>query len=292
MKETNEDQIQIALQPAPMDYAPSEDLMRKLRVMAHETKPRQRLAWLRYALPASATGLVATAAVVLMTSAPSKASALDLIMKATNQANSFQFSVMSDEKDKHEFFTIAGADGHIYMHSDEGAMMEITPGTMSVYDKGERTITRLKFGNNQDMAEIAKQVQSGIAEGMKEINLKSMLQEYKAKYGTQGMKVSPIAVEDGERVYHVTLSSNNDPERVEIKVNAASDLPEKLEVSSNGKTTVKMEMKFGNDVDQKLLRVDFPKDAKVEEIDLGSIANEAMKGLKNLGDEMDKSSKK
>jgi hypothetical protein len=44
-----------------------------------------------------------------------------------------------------------------------------------------------------------------------------------------------------------------------------------------------MEMRFGNEVDPSLLRANFPKDAKVEEIDLGGLIEGAMKGLEGLG---------
>lgn len=297
MKEDNEDQIQIALQPAPMDRAPSEDLLRRLRVLAHETPQKSKLGWLKLAVPAGAA-VAAASLIAVTTMMPAKASArtFDLIEEAAAQVNSFQFSVISNEQNKHEAFTIAGSDGHVYMRTGEGGLMEVTPGAMSIYDPTERTVTRIKFGTSMDAQEVAKQIQSGISQGLKEIDLKQMLKDYKTKYGSDGVQISPIAVEDGQRVYHVTLANKNEPERVEMTVDADSNLPAKLEVEqkdgASWKSNVKMEMRFGIRVDQGLLRADFPKDVKVEEIDLGSMIGGAMKGLEHLGDPTEKPGKK
>ncbi len=279
-----------------MDRAPSEDLMRRLRVLAHETPQRSKFGWLKLALPAGAA-VAAASLIAVTTMMPAKASArtFDLIEEAAAQVNSFQFSVISDEK-KHEAFTIAGSDGHVYMRTGEGGVMEVTPGVMSIYDPTERTLTRIKFGTSMDAQEVAKEIQSGISQGLKEMDLKQMLKDYKTKYGSEGVQISPIAVEDGQRVYHVTLANKNEPERVEMTVDADTNLPAKLEVEqkdgASWKSNVKMEMRFGIRVDQNLLRADFPKDAKIEEIDLGSVIGDAMKGLEHLGDQSGKPDKK
>jgi len=271
-----------------MDYAPSEDLTRRLRVLAHETPQKAKFGWLKLAVPAGAA-VAAASLIAVTTMMPAKASAksFDLIEEAAAQVNAFQFSIISNEDNKHEAFTIAGADGHVYMKGAD-SVMEVTPTSMSIYSPSEKTLTRFKFGSLMDAKEIAKQVQSGISEGLKEMDLKQMLKDYKTKYGSDGVKISAISVEDGHRVYHVTLASSNEPERVEMTVDAATDLPEKLEVGqkdgSAWRSNVKMEMRFGIRVDQNLLRADFPKDAKVEEIDLGSMVGDALKGLEHFGD--------
>lgn len=290
MSHENDTDIQIALMPAPMD-GPSADLKRKLRVAARETQPRAL--WWRSPLagPLSLAGTVA-AVVVVTTMLPAKASAktYDLIVAAAQRVNAFQFSIVTDENSKHEVFTIAGSDGHVVMRTGESTVMEIDPGSMSMYDQTSNTVTRFKYGSLAAAEDIAKEVQSGLAEGMKEMDLKKMLREYEQKYGSGGIRISPVMRENGRGVYHVTLASQNQPERVEMTVDATTDLPERLQVFSKDgsrgwRTSVSMEMRFGARVDDRLLRSSIPKDAKVQTIDMGAMVGDAMKGLENLGDQ-------
>ena len=282
----NEDKdIQIALMPAPMDREAPEALKRKLRAKARE-KARPRVSWWSLS-PVALVGVTALG-MVAFTMLPAKAAAktFDLVVAAAQQVNAFQFSVVSNEKAKREFITIAGSDGHVYMRSEEGTFFQLDPGSMTIFDPDEKSVMRFKFGNLVDAKEVMNMVQSGIAEGMKEMDLKKMLKEYEAKYGRDNIRISPVAQENGHNVYHVSLASNQEPERVEMTVDAATNLPERLVVDSRDGSTwhnsVTMEMRFGARVDPSLLRSTIPANVKVQEIDLGAMVGDAMKGLENL----------
>ena len=285
MNTENHDEF-AALVPPPMD-GPSEALVRRLRVLAHETPARAP--WYRSPLAAPLSFVGTAAAVVALatlTLTPAKASArtFDMIVAAADRINAFQFSIVSDEGGKHETFSIAGSDGRVTMRVGEGTLMQISEGAMSIYSPEEKKITRLKFGGFEGAKDMMSGVQSGIAQGMKEMDLKKTLREYRAKYGSAGVRVSPIAQEGGHAVYHVALASPEEPQRVEMTVDADSNLPEKLNVQSpDGKgswrTEVRMEMRYGARVDPSLLRAEFPKGVPVEEIDLSKMVGDAMKDV-------------
>jgi len=284
----NEDKdIQIALMPAPMDREAPEELKRKLRTMARE-KTRRRTSWWSLS-PIALVGVTALG-MVAVTMLPTKAAAktFDLVVAAAQQVNAFQFSVVSNEKAKREFITIAGSDGRVYMHSAEGTFFQIEPGSMTVYEPETKEAMRFKFGNLVDAKQVMDMVHQGISEGMKEFDLKKMLKEYEAKYGRDNIRISPVS----QGAYHVTLASNQEPERVEMTVDASTNLPERLVVDSrdggNWHNEVTMEMRFGARVDSSLLHSNIPANAKVQEIDLGSMVGDAMKGMENLGKQLPK----
>ncbi len=286
-----------ALAPSPVEREPSDELMRRLRTMARE-KPRRT--WWRSgrALPfAMVAGTVAVVFATTMIPAKASAKSFDMVVRAAQRINAFQFSILTDESPKREALTIAGSDGHVYLQTDGDGSMEIGPNGISAYDRKANKLTRFKFGNLVDpatAAQMAGAVQSELAAGLKEMDLKKVLEEYRRKYAASGVHVSPVEREDGRDVYHVLLASPSEPERVEMTVDAATDLPETLEVATQEggrwKRALRMEMRFGARVESRLLRSPVPAGAKVEEIDLGAMVGDATKEIgktmENLGKQL------
>jgi len=292
MNETQDEKaLEAVLKSAPLTQEPSDQLMRNLRVMVGEAKPKPT--WWRSRLSLSACG-IAVLAIGIFALAPTKANAksFESLVRAAQSVNAFQFSITSDEKGKKEGITIAGEGGRVFMNTGEGGLMEFAPGRMSFYDPKENKIVRMKFGNIVDPAMIASEIQSGLKEGFKEMDLKKMLKEYGDRYGRDQVKISPIYSENGKSLYNVQLASKDQPERIHFKVDSRTDLPYEMFVeaadSKGGwKESMRMQMRFGQDVDTRLLKVEFPKNAKVEEIDMESLVGDAMKeageALKGLG---------
>lgn len=284
MTPKNDNDIQIALMPAPMD-GPSENLVRKLRVLGQETP--LRTPWWRSPFIGPATVAATFAAIFTVTTMlPAKASAksFDLIVAAAQNINAFQFTIHSSKEAKPEAFTIAGTDSQVFMHGGAGEAIHIEPTAMSIYDPKEQKVTRFKFPQIEGAKDIMKEIQSGIAQGLKEMDLKKMLAEYRQKYGSANAKIGPVIPENGHLVYHVWLSSPEEPERVEMTVNASSDLPERLQVDSRDGTTrwrneMTMELRFGANVDRSLLHSSVPAGVKVEEIDINSMMGDALKEI-------------
>ncbi len=283
MNQNDQDkEIQNAMNAAPLGNEPPEDLMRNLRTLAKATPVRH--AWrINRLLPVAG---IAVLAVVVVSMLPSKASAktYDMLVAAAQKVNAFQFTIESSEHGKKEEFSIAGRDGKVYMNTGEGSVMRIEGDAMSFYDQKENKIVRMKLGGLVDPAFIAKEIQGGMDEAFKNMNLKQMLEEYGKKYGKDKIHISPRRYEGVKEVYDVTLEATSQPERVSITVDSATDLPQVLEVETrddkgNFRHEVTMRMRFGNEVDDSALKADFPKDAKVEEIDLSNVVGDAMKGM-------------
>jgi hypothetical protein len=286
--EESDAEIKAQLSALTEGEEPSDALMRKLRFAAKVAKP-VRTPWWQSRMSFAVAGLaVAVVTGVALLPAQASAKTYAKVVEAVNRTNAFQISIQSPEKGDQDGLTIAGEDGRFCMRTNDGSLMEFANGAMSVYDQKEKTLTRLKFGKSIPMEELGQQIHSGFSEGFKQMDLKKMLREYGEKYGRDSIQITPERWQDGRRVYFVTLASKQEKDRVHLTVDAATDLPRRMEVegrddNGNWHRATLMEMRFGNEVDPSLLRANFPKDAKVEEIDLGGLIEGAMKGLEGLG---------
>ncbi|MGV3616794.1 MAG: LolA family protein [Fimbriimonas sp.] len=288
-----EDDIRDALQTSAPQEGPSEELMRNLRVMAGNAG-KVRRPWWQSRLTAACTAAAAVT-VVTLAMLPSQASAktYQSLVSAAERVNSFQFSIDSVEDGKREKLTIAGANGQVAMRSDDGTIMRLDGAALSLYDPEENVVTRFKMGGFVDMQTISKFVQTGIEEGLNQMDLKKMLKDYEAKYGKEHIQISPIHPENGREVYLVHLSAPKDPERVRMTVDAKTDLPFRILCEERGKDgrwaeTSTIEMRFGSGVQPEALDTHFPAGAKTVDFSVQDIIDGAMKGLDSAGPILDK----
>ena len=273
--------IKEALNMSLVTEEPSQELLRELRVMASNVTPSKRPWWQPGLAIAGAAAV--TVGVVTLTMTPSKATAhtFDSLMAAAAQVNAFQFNVNAHENGHETKVDIQGSNGRFSIKTDEGALMEFNKGVMKIYDPKENTLTELSVGTmfNPDM--IANAVQTGISEGMKELDLKKKLKEYEQKYGKDHIQISPVTTENGHQVYHVTMEAPDEPSVVKMLVDATTDLPEKIQVKGkNGSDEdTDVEMRFGGPERGENIPMQFPKNAKKVTIDLGAMIGDAMKEM-------------
>lgn len=289
MNQHEDKELESAMSHLAKDQEPSEALMRNLRVMA-STATRTRRAWWQNPRLAAFGAGAAALAIIAMTLTPAKASAktYDMLIQAANTVHNFQLVVNSKEKGKQEHVSIAGTTGKFVIKTSEGPIIRIAEGEMEVYDPGENTVTHIKSGGMIDGKMIQEQVEAGIAEGLKEMNLQKMLKDYERQYGRENIHISPIVEEGGKAVYRVLLSSPKEPQRVTLTVDAKSDLPVRIIAEEKGEKSgwseeANIEMKYGADVDPNLLEPDFPAKAKHETIDIGKLMSDGFKeGMKTI----------
>jgi len=267
---------------------PTDDLTRKLRVMAKETA-RPKKAWLTRGI--ALAGTAAACAVIALSLAPTKASAhsFEMLVSAAQQIHSFQLSVTSAEDGQNKPITIAGVDGRFVMRADDGLILQFDNGSLQFYDAKENTVTKFSLGPVLDTKSIAEQAKKGMGEALKGVDLKKMLKEYEDKYGKDHIKISPV--QNGS--YFVDMEAPNDPEKIHMTVEAATDLPTQVLVQKKSATgawaqNVRIDMKYGAKVDPLFLKPNFPANAKRVTLDLGNMVGDAMREFKNLGSELDK----
>lgn len=284
----NEDmEIQHLMEQVPMSEEASPELKRRLRNLAGMTRPRRNLSWMPKlaAAGAAAAGVVA---VIMLTVTPTRANAFDRILQATQKANTFEFSVVSNEGGESRRFVIAAEDGRVGMRSDEGDLLQFDSGKMQTYDPKENVVTILDFGGVVDPKAITEAVNHGLQEGMQSMNLRQKLEEFKSQFGEQNIHIGPIQQKFGRSFYEVEMQKPGEHERVHMTVNAENDLPESIRVDKLGENgtwdhEMHMEMKFGGGVDIDLAHPKFPADAKRVELDLSKmIKGMDLKGLQDL----------
>lgn len=268
---------------------PTDDLTRKLRVMAKEAhKPKK--AWLTRGIALAGTAAAACAVIVLsMTPVKASAHSFEMLVSAAQQIHSFQLSVASAEDGQNKPFTIAGVDGRFVMRADDGLIMQFDNGSLQFYDAKENTVTKFSLGPVVDTKQIAEQAKKGMGDALKSVDLKKMLKEYEDKYGKDHIKISPV--QNGS--YFVDMEAPNDPEKIHMTVEAATDLPTQVLVQKKSATgawaeSVRIDMKYGAKVDPQFLKANFPANAKRVNLDLGNMIGDAMKEVKNLSSELNK----
>jgi len=288
MNETHKEDLWIeeAMNMSLVNEEPSEDLLRELRVMASKAVSKKRV-WWQPGL-ALAGAIAVTCGVVVLTMTPSKATAhtFDTLVAAVSQVNTFQFSVDSDEGGNKSHVVIHCAGGRFTIQTDEGAFVDFDKGTMRVFDPKENSVTELKLGNIVDPKMIGEAVQSGIAAGLKEMDLKKRLKEYQEKYGKDHIQITPVTQENGKSVYHVTMVSPDDPSEVRMLVDANTDLPESIDVTEKGeggkvKEKSVVHLRFGGQIGKELTMPKIPKNAKVNSLDLNTMISGAMAQMGN-----------
>ena len=293
MNEKQEIEIEAALNATLHSHEPSQALLRRLRVAGQESTRRRRHWWQsRFALVGTGAAGLAIAAMVLM---PTKAVAktYEGIVTAAGKVNAFQFSVeTTDDHGKRERFSIAGADGMARMMTDDGTLLQVSHGKLEIYEPKDNTVTRFDYGDFVNDEVILEAIKAGLAEGLKQIDLKQMLKDYEAKYGKDRIRIDPVITEDGQNVYHVFLTDREQNDRVEMTVDASTDLPIRLDIEERSPTrawkkeTV-MRMRFGSEVDASALDGGIPKSAKIVDMNLGSLMSKAIQeGADRIKDEV------
>jgi hypothetical protein len=278
------DEVACAFQTAFAHDEPSVELLRRLQVKANEAYRRPSFRWtprLRSVVALAGT-LAVAGAVVLMTLTPSKAAAKSfaLVQQAVDQVRSFQLLIHTKDEGKDTTFSIAAIDGRFAMRTSKGPVMKLDGKTMEIYSPQDNSVTSFKFAGMPGAETMMDQIQSGIAKGMKEIDIKKMMADYREKYGDHNISVSPVTKLDGRDVYTVRLQSPNEPERVAITADALTDLPvhvvaDKRDDNGVWGNEATIDLKFDGAVDENLLNVEFPANARRVEMNL----NELMKGF-------------
>ncbi|HTQ12151.1 MAG TPA: hypothetical protein VMI31_18960 [Fimbriimonadaceae bacterium] len=270
-------ELEQLMRKASAEQGAPPDLRAKLRLMAAGAGARRPNRW-----PALiATTSVAAVAIVAfsISMAPTRSWSFERIVKAIDHQNSFQLSLNSGDGLPDHHVQIAVDDGHFVIRAGN-AIVRFTGGKMEIYDPRENTVTDLSLGGIIDPQVLARQIDTGLAQGMKSIDIKKMIDDFAARYGKDNIRVSPIMDEYGKSFYEVDLQKPGEPERVHMVVNADNDLPEHIDISGalGPSENVSIDLQFGGEIDPSMANLQIPANAKHKDLDLGKMIQEGVKG--------------
>lgn len=271
-------EVQKLMEQAPSSQEAPQELRAKLRMMASQTGVRRPSRWPALVATVGVAAVAVVATVVSMS--PSRAWSFQRIVNAVDHANSFQFSVTSPGKDPKLAVQIAVDNGRFIIHTGNGGLVRLAGEKMEIYDPKENTVTELSMGGLIDPKQIASQVDQGLKEGMKQMDIRKMLDEFEAKYGKENIQVSPIYQRFGKSTYEVTLQKPGESEHVHMVVNADNDLPEHIEIfgTEGSPENVQIDLRFGGELDTSVASAEIPANAKHVDLDIAKMVQDGIKG--------------
>jgi hypothetical protein len=284
-----ESEIQNLMEQAPSGTTPPE-LMANLRLMA--TAPRRAPSiWPARIAMVGLAAVAATAIVVSMTPRTASARSFQRVVSAVDGENGFSFSMsgsgLDDKSGKFAGkFSMSGTDHSFKMHADDGTIMEMNLNQMRIYDPKKNEVLVLQLGGVIDMKQAAKEFSSNIDKAVEQMDIKKMLSNMEKEYGKENVKISPLLQRFGKTMYTVDLEKPGQPDHVHIDVNADTDLPEKIEMSKvqpdgNVQQEMVIQIRFGGAAVPETDHAEIPANAKVNELNIGKLMQDGLKGLDN-----------
>lgn len=269
---SNDQDIQSTLEGLPMSEQAPSDLKARLRQLALQPPTRHIRKW--PSMPTFAfAGLAAAGIVIAMTLAPTHAVAKSwtLLKQAVQDATGVQFAVTSHSNHKEEHVTIVASHGKVAVRASD-ALVLIDGGKITVYDPKKNEAQEIVLPAGIDSKMITDQVTQGLTQGMHELSLQKMISDFENKYGKDHIKISPIHSVDGRDVYEANLDSPEDGSRVQMVVDANSDLPRHIHVTGpKEEDNVDMDLRFNDQIDQSAFDMTIPAGAKVNHMDFSKM---------------------
>jgi hypothetical protein len=268
-------EFQELLRETPLSLEAPEGLKGRLWAMA-AARPVQRTWTPRFAFAAAGAAALAVGAMLMW---PTQASAktLQKVVDATNQAYTFAVTVSQTVQGRMEHVRIAAVGSRIDIQTDKGERVQINAGKISVYDPKENTLTTIGLGSVVGPEMVDQVIREGIGEGLKQVDVKKMVSDFRAQYGERNARISDVFDEDGRQVYTIELQEPKGSSRAKITVDANTDLPVRIQAREPD-SDVDMRLEFGGDVEIAPIESMLPKDVKRIDLDLGKLMQQGMAG--------------
>jgi hypothetical protein len=275
--ESEDREFEGMLRETPMSPEAPEELKRKLRTMAAGATRRTRSHWSSRLAYAGAASVVIASLAMLIWPTQASAKTLQRVVDATDRARSFVISVLETKNGQSETVKIAGIDGRVDIQAEKGERVQIASGKISVYDPTQNTLMVIDLGGMIDPEMMSQYVQQGMAEGIKQADIKKMVADFKARYGEENARISDIYTEDGRQVFTIDLAEPTGDSRTQITVDANTDLPTRIQTREKD-STVDMRLRFGVEVRIEPIESAVPKGVKRVDLDLGKMIQEGLAG--------------
>ena len=261
---------------------------------AARQKPRRNWFAPGYRWAAAATLAAAAVVGIAMIMAPSKAEAKtwDMVTSAYQKVRGVLIQMSFDGKNERGTLTIAGKgnDWHVSIdgiHQGKSQKMDLsyTRGDLTIWD-GRDTAQVISLGMQLPFS--PEQIMQGMTE---ELTASKIFKEHADEIGRNNIRVEQPVTVDGQRVYNVYITSRQGEGQLHVLVNAETDLPMSMEIMGDNGTAMRMKFQFNGDFDDSYLQPLLPSGIKFKYMDkneLGGQGADFMKGMAELGKEMDK----
>lgn len=273
----DDEQLQDLLRAAPMGDAAPEELKRRLRVLASGTKHRTTSRWAPRFAFLSACMVVVAALAMLLWPASASAKSFQRVIDATNLVKTFRLAIRVFDGGRTHDVLVQGDEGALDVQGPDRMHVQVAHNEIAFYDGRKNILKVVKLGGMIDGNDIEQFVRDGINQGLSQLDVRRMLEEFKQQYGAQNAKVSDVFEQNGQMVYTIDLESPKVPQKVKITVDAQSDLPIRIQV--DGREAFDVRVEYGSDVDIRPLRETVPADAKRFEYDLEKMIQQGMQQL-------------
>ena len=130
---------------------------------------------------------------------------------------------------KEDVTRVGFGPGTILVQPGDGEeMVFISNGTVQVYQKDENKVMEFPMPMMEMIPDIKETV-------LNEVSMTKMLQQYEQEYGKANIKIGPIRLLNGRRVYEAALNNPKENERVLLVADAETDLPIQIDAWKGNK---------------------------------------------------------
>jgi hypothetical protein len=264
------------LKETPTSQEAPEDLKRKLRVMATGAKLRTRSRWAPRLAVVTVSCVVLLAVSMLIWPTSASAKSFQKVIDATNLIKNFSLTLIEETTHgKINTIEVKGSDDCIDVQGDQGLRLQIGKESLKFYEPQSNTLTSVKLGESMGTDMIGQAIQEGVLKGVKQVDIKKMLAEFRDQYGDKSTTISDIESEDGVRVYHIDLQDLNSKSSVSMTIDAETDLPILIRVEEpDSKITIRLN--FRDQVQVEPIEKSMPKGVKREEVDVSKMIEQGM----------------
>ncbi len=262
------------MEELPMSNEMPPHVRNKALNIAVETNRRAQAARRPRLVAYLTVGLAAlTVGAMFLVPKPAAAKAWTLVKQAVGQITSVQMNieVKNPKEGEPKNITLAFQGNKMMVDAGDEAQVYFSDNTLQVYDAKKNTVTKLIMpgGVMDAMPNIANEIAGAF-------DLKKEVAQMEEKYGKDHIKIMPIRVENGRRVYDVQMTEKDGPGRAFMTIDAETDLPIFID-ADGGKDdeNVRITLNYNSNF---IVEPNFPANAKIEELDMSKMMGGGMEG--------------
>lgn len=261
----NEDKnLTESMNKLPMGEHASSALAERVRAEASRRRPTPRFRWAWAGTAVLAVGLFAA---VALNPREAAAKAYDEVRTAVSSITSFYLKVQQKKEPSQPANLEFGYDGERLVAKVEGKTMVYFDGqTMQHFDEKKNTLYKV---------EVPSELVSMAKTAMTEYDVAKMLAEFEAQCGRENIEWAGEQILDGRKLQGLRLKSEEEGFQAQVWVDSETRLPRLIEVAEkkDGRLAevLELDIQLNSGVKASLFEPEWPRDAKVEQVQPGQM---------------------